>query len=78
MTGPTCAGCGNDGTTGALYLTVDARYIPETKSWRIVEREDDGGMTLDCLACDHRTGVDRGDTPLSYFPYDTDLPAKEA
>lgn len=68
MTTPVCAACGNDGTKGALYVTVDARWMPELGVWRLVERDDSGGRVLDCLACDHQT-------PEPAFPYETELKA---
>ena len=61
-----CAECGNDGTEGSLYLTIDAKY--RNGEWELEEREDDGGMELDCLECDHRTpfSTHEGEVP---FPY---------
>ncbi len=58
MRKPICAGCGNDGTQGSLYVTVDAKWIPESNSWELVERVEDGGHEIDCLACDHRTSAE--------------------
>lgn len=70
MTTPKCAKCGNDGSKAGLYLTIDAKFQPG-KGWELEERTDDGGMELDCLACDHRTPVDDGTEggPVSGFPY---------
>lgn len=67
---PKCAKCGNDGSEAGLYLTIDAKFQPG-KGWELEERTDDGGMQLDCLACDHRTDVDDGTKggPASGFPY---------
>lgn len=50
-----CEECGNDGLNGGLYLTLDARYEPETQTWTLQRREDLGGDELDCINCDHRT-----------------------
>lgn len=68
---PECGSCGNDGTESSLFLTIDAKWHPETKTWELEEREDDGGMELDCLACDERTPVceGAGDVPEPIFPY---------
>lgn len=57
-----CGKCGNDGTAGSLYLTVDAKWNGET--WELEEREDVGGGELDCFECDHRT-----EAPEGIFPY---------
>lgn len=70
-TGPRCAHCGNDGTQASLFLTIDARWRPAEKGWELQEREDVGGMSFDCLACDKRTDVE-GDE--AFFPYDSILP----
>lgn len=74
MTGPVCAKCGNDGTKGGLFLTIDARYDPAVKGWVLEQRDDSGGQEIDCLACDHRTPEgpqeDGGPEVESGFPYD--------
>lgn len=67
---PICAGCGNDGSQGSLYLTLDALWMPELVAWRLVERDDDGGRSFDCLACDHQTSVNG---PEALFPYGVDV-----
>lgn len=72
MTKPICEKCGNDGTQGALYLAIDARWDPEAATWQLVERDDQGGRGWDCLACDHVTPRD-GQAAL--FPYGLALPA---
>lgn len=73
MKTPKCGHCGNDGTEGALYLTIDAQWDAERQAWLLREREDEGGGELDCLACDKRTAVrgDRESDPNgpSGFPY---------
>lgn len=72
MSAPKCGSCGNDGSDGGLYLTIDARYNPATGMWTLQQREDDGGMEIDCAACDERTGaVGREE---SGFPYDMEVP----
>jgi hypothetical protein len=57
-----CEECGNDGTDGSLYLTIDAKWRDGV--WELEEREDEGGGELDCLNCDHRT-----EAPEGIFPY---------
>lgn len=66
MEKPICGDCGNDGSKGGLFLTIDAQWRPDLGAWELQAREDDGGAELDCLACDHRTADDPGD---SAFPY---------
>jgi hypothetical protein len=61
-----CEECGNDGTRSSLFLTIDAKY--RDGEWELEEREDDGGMELDCLECDHRTNFSTGDGEVP-FPY---------
>ncbi len=72
MSAPICAKCGNDGTAGGLYVTVDARWDKEARAWILEARDDEGGRALDCLACDHRT-PDPDVAP--WFPYDTTVGA---
>lgn len=67
-TAPKCEACGNDGTQGALYVTVDAKWLPDKKAWVLEARENDGGQELDCLACDHHT-------PSPEFPYGAEIAA---
>ena len=55
MSAPICEKCGNDGTKGTLYVTIDARWDHENKCWILDARDDEGGQELDCLNCDHRT-----------------------
>ncbi|MES2300868.1 MAG: hypothetical protein V4521_02140 [Pseudomonadota bacterium] len=64
--GPRCEECGNDGTDGALYLTIDAQWDSERKGWEMRERDDEGGRSFDCLNCDHRTEAEGAE---SFFPY---------
>lgn len=61
-----CGHCGNDGTESSLFLTIDAKWNGEV--WELEEREDDGGMSLDCLACDERTDASSDEMP-GIFPY---------
>lgn len=61
-----CSKCGNDGSAGALFLTIDARRDAAANGWTLEEREDDGGRSLDCLVCDARTPVTGEE---AQFPY---------
>jgi hypothetical protein len=69
---PVCEECGNDGTKGRLYVTIDARWDAERGGWVLERREDDGGDELDCLACDHRTPLHE----VKVFPYDAFVEAQ--
>lgn len=69
MTNPKCEKCGNEGDKAGLYLTIDAAWNPATKAWTLEEREDIGGMGVDCLACDHSTEVGS-----DIFPYGIEIP----
>lgn len=60
---PKCEECGNDGSMGSLYETIDAKWDSDLKGWVLEQREDDGGSEIDCLNCDHRTESD------GVFPY---------
>ena len=66
--GPRCTKCGNDGSQGSLYLTVDAKWDHVRKQWDLEPREDDGGCEIDCLACDARTEDDPETTVFPYGP----------
>lgn len=67
-----CAGCGNDGSEGGLFLTIDARRDNAAGVWIMDERDPgDGGGELDCLACDHRTPIY---SAASRFPYGLQVP----
>jgi hypothetical protein len=68
MPTPKCAKCGNDGTAAGLYLTIDALWDGER--WVLEPREDDGGMELDCLKCDHRTPDEDSAFPYGALPID--------
>jgi hypothetical protein len=67
---PICEKCGNDGSEGALYLAIDARWNPATGRWALQERDDAGGRAWDCLACDHTT---EADGPAAFFPYGAEI-----
>lgn len=73
MSAPKCEKCGNDGSAAGLYLTIDARFDPAAKGWKLEEREDSGGASFDCLNCDHRTEAWGED---ACFPYDHVLSAE--
>lgn len=62
MTEVKCAKCGNDGSEGGLYVTIDAQWDKARQVWVLEMREDEGGDELDCITCDHRT-------PSPPFPY---------
>ena len=64
-----CEECGNDGTKGSLFLTIDARWSHEAGAWVLERREDIGGEEIDCLECDHRTPAHE----LDIFPYDMEV-----
>lgn len=66
MLTPKCAKCGNDGSRGSLYLTIDARWDYENQRWDLEPREDDGGCLIDCLACN---ALSDDDPDTSTFPY---------
>lgn len=62
---PVCKHCGNDGADNGLFLAVDLRWRPDLSAWELVERDDSGGVMLDCLECDEQTECERG----SIVPY---------
>lgn len=64
MAKPICKHCGNDGTTSGLFVTVDARW--DGTNWVLEPRDDEGGRSIDCLACDERTEESETDP---FFPY---------
>lgn len=72
MLKPKCGHCGNDGSQGALFVTVDARWNYAEQRWDLEPREDDGGCEIDCLNCDERTSDPPEDSAFPYGP----LPAE--